>query len=209
MILADKDGVYHWVYEFHLMKNPVIFFTIAKIFLGIIAVGIIFMLCIDIPDIVRGYMDVEDIANFFKGVFLFSLAFLAIAFVGYVIYAAMQGWKYCVLFTMDEEGIEHKQLPVGYEKATVVSDLNVLLGLVAGNPTMAGIGLTSRRDSIRSNFKYVRSIQGIPSLCTIKVNEVLDKNQVYVDQEDYDFVYDYIVRRCPNARVRSLQAKRF
>jgi hypothetical protein len=34
-------------------------------------------------------------------------------------------------------------------------------------------------------------------LNTIKVNEPLSKNQVYVEKEDFDFVYNYILARCP------------
>ena len=35
----------------------------------------------------------------------------------------------------------------------------------------------------------------------IYVNEGLERNQVYAESADYDFVMDYISQRCENARV--------
>lgn len=198
-IVIDKEGVYRWVYEFGLFTNPTILFTVWKI-LGGIAVAM--LVCFGIFDVVNGSLSTEEIFEQLRNGVLFLLFILALSLVGYLVYGWMQGGTYCVIFAMDEEGILHKQLPKQYKKAQVVSALNIIAGIATGKPGQIGTGILSARDSISSNFANVRSIQGIRHRGVIKVNEPLAKNQVYVEPQDYDFVYDYIVSHCPNVTVK-------
>lgn len=51
----------------------------------------------------------------FSGMF-FSLGIaigiiLVLSVIGYFVYAAMSGWKYAVLFIMDEKEVVHQQMP--------------------------------------------------------------------------------------------------
>ncbi len=199
-IVCDDKGTYRWVYEFNMFTNPTILITLFKIFIGIGIGFFLFMLILLIPDLVNGYAGLNDVWNTF--VFNISMLgiLLALILVGYLVYAAVIGGKYCVLFTMDETGIEHKQLDKQYKKAQVISALNVVMGVASGNPTQTGIGILSTRNSMSSDFSVVRSIKGSRLLRVIKVNAPLSKNQVYVDPEDYDFVFNYIVSHCPNAK---------
>ncbi|MBQ9003147.1 MAG: hypothetical protein IJ087_14955 [Eggerthellaceae bacterium] len=134
---------------------------------------------------------------------LLALLFTGLTVAGYAVYAIMQGGKYCVVFTMDERGVTHKQLPRQFEKAQVLGVLNVPAGLAAGSPSQAAKGiLTATHDSTTSDFANVTSVKGSRSLRVIKVNEPLAKNQVYVEPEDYDFVLGYIRNHCPRANVK-------
>jgi hypothetical protein len=45
-------------------------------------------------------------------------------------------------------------------------------------------------------------VKAIRRMNTIKVNERFQKNRVYVSDEDFDFVYDYITSRCTNAKIK-------
>lgn len=199
-IVQDDAGTYRWAYEFNLLTNPVILFTVLKIFIGILAGLCIFMLILMIPDLANGYSDLSDVLGTLQFVGMMTLLFGVMGLVGYVFYALMMGGKYCVVFEMDEAGIEHRQLPKQYEKAQVIGALNVLAGLATGNPSQTGMGiLAASRNSSTSNFALVTSIKGSRRLQTIKVNEPLMKNQVYVEPEDYDFVFNHIVSHCPNA----------
>jgi len=201
-IVVDADGVYRWVYEFTLYTNPTILFTVLKIILGIVVGGIVVMLLFMVPDLVNGYADTGDVVDSLRFGGNFILFFFVLTCIGYVIYALMQGGKYCVVFTMDEKGITHKQLPRQFEKAKVISALNVLAGAASGNLSQMGAGfITASRDSISSDFANVRSVRGSRMLRVIKVNELAAKNQVYVEPGDYDFVFGYIVAHCPNASV--------
>ena len=202
-IIEDKDCTYRWVYEFNLLTNPTILLTVVKVFLGIIAALVVLGVVLTIPDLVQGYADAEDVLGVFRSGGIMALLFIVLTIVGYAIYALMNGGKYCVLFTMDDEGITHKQLPREFKKAQVVAGLNVLAGLVAGNLSQMGMGiLTATHDTTVSTFSSVRSVKGSRALHVIKVNEPLAKNQVYVEPGDYDFVFGYIRDHCPNAQVK-------
>ena len=202
-IVVDADGVYRWAYEFNLFTNPTILLTVIKVFLGIIAALIVFGLVLIIPDLVQGYAGADEVAGVFASGGAIALLFIVLTVIGYVIYALMNGGKYCVVFTMDEEGITHKQLPRQFEKAQVIGALNMIAGVASGNLSQTGMGiLTSTHDTTSSNFASVRSVKGSRALRVIKVNEPLAKNQVYVEPGDYDFVFNYIAERCPNAMVK-------
>ena len=202
-IVEDEHGTYRWVYEFNLLTNPTILLTVLKVFIGIVACLGVFMLVLLVPDLVQGYADPSDIIGTLRMTGLLALIFIVLTIVGYAIYALMNGGKYCVLFTMDDEGVTHKQLPREFKKSQVVAGLNVLAGLVAGNLSQMGMGiLTATHDTTVSTFSSVRSVKGSRALHVIKVNEPLAKNQVYVEPGDYDFVFGYIRDHCPNADVK-------
>ena len=139
----------------------------------------------------------------FIAILIGFLAMLGVTGLGYLVYALMNGGKYCVAFEMDDNGVTHRQMPSQVKKAEVVGMINVLAGIAAGNVSQVGIGLTSARSELSSDFSAVRSIDGNRRRCVIKVNEPFAKNQVYVEPADYDFVMGYITSRCPNAKVRN------
>ena len=47
-----------------------------------------------------------------------------------------------------------------------------------------------------SEFAKVKKVKAYPNKNLIKVNGVLDHNQVYVLKEDFEFVEKYIISRC-------------
>jgi hypothetical protein len=204
-IMLCQDGKYRWAYEFGLLRNPTILFLIWKIFSGI-ALGLaIFMLVLAVidngGDVIATAGDLLE--SDFIAILIGFLAMLGVTGLGYLVYALMNGGKYCVAFEMDDNGVTHRQMPSQVKKAEVVGMINVLAGIAAGNVSQVGIGLTSARSELSSDFSAVRSIDGNRRRCVIKVNEPFAKNQVYVEPADYDFVMGYITSRCPNAKVRN------
>ena len=106
-----------------------------------------------------------------------------------------------LVFEMDEKEISHIQLPVQQEKARRLGILTFFVGLFAKRPSTMGAGLLSTVKSVStSEFDKVRHVRSRRWLHTIKVNQLLDRNQVYVPDEDYDFVYDFIKNHCPNLK---------
>lgn len=187
-----EDGKYRWVYELDMMRNSAVLGTLFKIF------GFIFL----------GIWLVAAIAEGFSGFGQLTLTLLLIfagvsvlILLSYWIVAKMNGGKYCVLFTMDETGLMHTQLPRQYKKAQVAGWIAMLAGVLAGNPSAVGAGiLAATRNSLISNFSKVRTIQAVPRQNLIKVNSPLSKNQVYVDDAQFQFVLDFIRQHCPNAK---------
>ncbi|MBQ6551477.1 MAG: zinc ribbon domain-containing protein [Lachnospiraceae bacterium] len=198
-ILRCNDGVYRWVYELNLLKNPHIFLLLIKIFffiiLGIFAVGII-------SDLIRWGWDVSSLLSTLKVFGYFLIGMVVLVGISYLVYAAIMGGKYCVMFEMDEKGINHKQMPHQAKKAALLSDLAVLAGLGSGNFTLAGTGFAAARTEMYTDFAGARKLLGYSRRGLIKISKVLDHNQVYVDKEDYDFVYNYMAERCTNLKKK-------
>ena len=104
---------------------------------------------------------------------------------------------------MDDKGVNHIQLDKQYKKAQALGYLSALIGLSSGNLTTAGSGLmAATKQSLYTSFKKVKSIKVAKARNTIYVNETLSRNQVYVSNEDFDFVLEHILNNCPkNVRV--------
>ena len=192
-----QDGKYRWIYELNMYKNPSIIFVVFKIFGYIFLIAWAIMI---IADLFRG----EGWDMFWdntKMMLIFCAVFSVLTILAYLLVAASYGGKYIVLFEMDEEGVLHRQIKSQVKKAQVMGWLTVLAGVRAGNLTTVGVGLNSAtKTSSYSSFDHVRNVKAYRSRNLIKVNELLEKNQVYATDEDFDFVYDYIRSHCPNVK---------
>lgn len=192
-----SDGKYRWVYELNMITNPVIFLTVFKIFFWIVLIGWLvfgFFLYIIHGDW-KGFLDMGK-------AMLIALAVLAVlTFLGVALVSALYGGKYVVLFEMDDKQVSHIQVPVQAGKAKKLGFLTALVGIAAKKPSVAGAGmLAAGKNASTSVFKSVRSVKARRRLHLIKVDQLLDKNQVYVRDEDFDFVYEFIKSRCPQAK---------
>ena len=193
------DGKYRWVYELPMMKNPVVLFTIWKV-LGISALA---------PALLVFFISISD-DGFFSALLTMAevwgcvmAIFIVISLLAYTIVAASYGWKYVVLFIMNDDGVVHLQQEKQFKKAEAMAWLTAFAGAAAKNPTAAGAGLlAATKSSMTSEFKNVDSVIGKRRMNTIKVNQWFAKNQVYVDPADYDFVWEYITSRCKKAKIK-------
>ena len=190
------DGKYRWYYEFPMLKNPVILYTIWKIMVIVAIIPAIVVLLST-----KGFL--EAFKEFFI-VFLITFGIMfVLSIIGYFILATVYGFKYIVLFEMDEKGITHAQQEKQFTKAQAIGLLAVLAGIAKNDVGMAGTGiLSSSKKSMTSQFKNVETVIGIRSKNTIKVNQLFAKNQIYVNDEDYDFVWEYITSRCVKAKIK-------
>jgi hypothetical protein len=188
------DGKYRWVFEMSLTKNPTIPLLLLKV--ALLIVGIVFVLFL-VMGIIDG-TDIIEVLGFGLEVCGIALAIiLVLGLVAYLIYGSMMQWKYCVIFEMDDEGVLHAQQEAQVKKAGVMSDIAILAGLVAGNPTTVGAGLLSKTNSsMYTAFEDVRIIRAAKNRNVIYVNN----NHVYVCDEDFDFVLDFIKTRSPKAK---------
>ena len=102
---------------------------------------------------------------------------------------------------MDEERIKHIQLPRQVRKAQVVGVIAAMAGIAAKNPAAIGAGtLAAGKSSSTSEYRKVRRVVPRRALHLIKVNQLFERNQIYVQKEDFDFVYEYIKSRCPQKK---------
>lgn len=192
-----KDGKYRWVYKMSLLKNPTIFLTVFKLFAGVV-LGM-FLVFGFFLFVIHG--DWKGLWEMTKAMGLVMAIFFGLTILGVLLVAAMNHGKYIVLFEMDEEGIAHIVTPEQAKKAQKLGAITAIVGAGRGSLTTAGAGmLAASRDSSTSVFAHVRKVKPRRWLNVIKVNQLLNHNQVYVRKEDFDFVYNYIKSRCPKAK---------
>ena len=125
-ITLCPDGVYRWAYEYKMLKNPTIMFTVWKV-LGIAcaivaAIGLLFALFNgDIAD--KDYM-----LGFLKLILVALGVVLVLGVIGYLVLAAVYGGKYQVLFEMTDKYVKHIQMPKQFKKAEALSWLTAFAG---------------------------------------------------------------------------------
>ena len=161
----------------------------------------VFMLLVQLIDSTLDSL--SEYLGFFGPFFILLGVFMVIGVIAYLIVAASYGWKYMVLFTMDEKQIEHRQMKSQFNKASAMGWLTAAAGILAGRPGTAGAGiLAATRSASTSVLENVRVIKAVRGRNTIYVNQLLEHNQIYADGADFDFVLDFLIKHCPNAKVR-------
>lgn len=193
-----QDGKYRWVYEVNMLTNYSILFDVWKVF-GITIV--ILVVLFSIIFLFTGELNLDTIIGMGKGIVCAAGVLGVLSIIGYLVYAAMSGWKYVVLFIMDEKEVTHQQMPRAVKKAQIIGALTVLAGLASGRPGVVGTGVLSQsRSSMTSTLANVQRLIPSRRMNLIKVNQTLSKNRVYVGDEDFDFVYDFLCRHCVKAK---------
>lgn len=199
-IYLCPDGIYRWFYEMNMLKNPTILFTVWKV-LGIsFGIVIVFVLVLDlIQGVIQSVSDLWPAMKVF--VFLIPV-FFVIGIFAYLIVAWTFGWKYIVLFEMGEKYVKHIPSPKQFKKAQALNWLTVMVGAMAKNPSTMGAGmLAGAKGASTSVFRDVEYIRVCRRWHTIHVDQLLDKNQVYAEDADFDFVEKFIKERCPKAKT--------
>lgn len=198
-----EDGKYRWTYEFNMLRNPAIILVVYKIF-GI-PLSLPFLINV-ISLASKGELQKEWNDRLWSGsnpkIWLVVMAvFAVIILIAYLIVAWTYGGRYIVHFTMDEKEIIHEQEAVQFDRARKLAFVTFLVGMFAKKPGMMGQGmLIASKSTSTSDFANVRRIKPRRLMELIKVNKLLDRNQVYVPKEDFDFVLNYIRQHCTNAK---------
>lgn len=186
------DGKYRWVYEVNMLTNYSILFDVWKV-LGI-SIGILVLLFVVIA-IFDG--DWDSLAGMAPVLGVVALVMLVLGLIGYFIYAAISGWKYAVLFIMDEKEVVHQQMPNTVKKGQLIGALTILAGLASGRPGTVGTGILAQsRMSMISTLADVERLIPCRRMNLIKVNQRFAKNRIYVNDEDFDFVYNFLLTNC-------------
>ena len=192
------DGKYRWVYEVNMLTNYSILFDVWKV-LGI-SMGILVLLFVVIA-VFDGGWDVDMLIGMASTLGIVALVMLVLGLIGYFVYAAISGWKYAVLFIMDEKEVVHQQMPNTVKKGQLIGALTILAGLASGRPGAVGTGvLAQSRLSMTSTLAHVERLISCRKINLIKVNERFEKNRVYVNTEDFDFVYDFLLTHCTHLK---------
>ena len=195
------DGVYRWTFEFDMLRNPTILFTAWKV-LGI-AFGVVYLFTL-IVDLFQGAItSLADLWGASKVFLILAGGFLVLGILSYILLAALYGWKYQVLFEMTEDHVTHIQMPKQFKKTEAIGWLTAFAGALAGKPAIAALGSSvAARITMTSEFRCVRTVKARRRRNTIHVDYLLEKNQVYAADGDFDFVEQFILDRCVNAKIK-------
>ena len=197
-VLLYPDGKYRWVYEVNMLTNYSILFDVWKV-LGI-SIGILVLLFVIIA-IFDGDWSFDTLTGMASSLGIVVLVMLVLGLIGYFVYAAISGWKYAVLFIMDEKEVVHQQMPNTVKKGQLIGALTILAGLASGHPGVVGTGLLAQsRMSMTSTLANVERIIPCRRMNLIKVNQRFAKNRIYVNDEDFDFVYNFLLTNCKNLK---------
>lgn len=192
-VVLYGDGKYRWIYEKSLYGDRTILLLVMRVILISWLVLFLFLLFLAVSES-------SDIAGTLTVSLIVLAVLMGLCVVGYFLYAAIMGGKYCVVFAMDDAGVLHAQQSAQADKARLLGELTAIAGAATGNLTTTGVGLTSTRTQKYTSFKDVRSINVDRGHDTIH----LGGNQVYVTEKDMDFVLDFIKERCPKAEVKGV-----
>lgn len=194
------DGVYRWTYEFRMLKNPSAIYTVWAV-LGI-SCGIVFLMML-LFQLFNGNLSTgAEWLSLGKMLLILAGILLVLSILGYLVLGAVYGWKYQVLFEMTEEYVRHIQMPKQFEKAEALGWLTAIAGAKTGSAAATGSGLSmASRSSMTTELKNVSLLRIRRGRETIHVDLKLDKNQVYAETADFDFVESFLKEHCVNARI--------
>lgn len=198
-ILRGADGKYRWSYDFSLYRNPTILVLLWKIFFFILLGMFLLMLLLQSGQ--DGFQKaITGLAPVFGA--LMAGLFVLITF-AYLLYAAIMGGKYSVIFEMDQVGVKHIQLSRQFERSQLLSYFSMLAGLASGQVSAVAPGFNAAmKQSTYSKFQQVRAIAVDRRHEVIKLRTSdLVHNQVYAAQDDFDFVLSFIQSRVPANRA--------
>lgn len=196
-LFADYKGKYRWVYELSMLKSFFLLFEVWKV-LGLSAMIVVFFM--SVVSLVQGGGPSAMIFNMEMGALVFGIMFVLSIPAYYIVTKANNG-KYTVLFEMDDSGIDHIQIKT--DKAKALDLLVTFTGVATKSRTTTAAGMLSATGgSLYSRFSDVRRIRAYPKKHLITLSGRFMENQVYVDDEDFIKVYEYIVHHCPNADIR-------
>lgn len=192
------DGKYRWVYEVRFLRNPSIFLSLLKaMFMSVVIIFVMMVLV----SAFRGDLDLKQFLFWLEASGVMMVVFFGLAVLTMLVMAVIFHGKYVVLFVMDDKQVQHIQMARQVKKNQVVGMIVALMGAASENPTMVGAGmLSASSNGGTSEFAEVRRVKAFRRLNLIKVRQRIVRNQIYVPDEDFDFVYNYIKSHSPKVK---------
>lgn len=192
-----EDGKYRWTHPLDLKKNLTILILVYKLFGIFFSIPLLYL-------VVRAAIE-GDWAwawdNSIKIWLIVMAVFAVIVYLSYRIVVGLYGGKYIVHFTMDSGQLTYRQDAVQEERSRKFGLLVFLVGLVSEEPSTMGQGMYLASGSVHTApLDKIRRIRPCRSQQLIKLSQGLFQNRVYVQDEDFDLILDFLRKHCPNAK---------
>ena len=194
------DGVYRWVYVYDLWKNYTVILEIEKFF-ALACLGIMIILgLLEIPE--KGL--IKRIISSAQEAGVILAVFTVLLLISYPIYCFLSKGKYCVLFEMDDKSIMHTRMEKEVKNEELVEWLWAANEIIDSRLLSTGLSIaTASEASMETVFADVRKAVVSEKGRTITLICKITRNQVYVPDDKFEFVKNYILERCPEDVQRS------
>ena len=108
-----------------------------------------------------------------------------------------------LVYQMNNDEIMFSQTTDQAEMTRTIAAASAIVNAAGKNAggTIAGTGLAMRPNIYTAKFAKVSSVIGDRKDNLIWVNTFLQSLMIYVPDEFYDFVWNYIIQRCDRARI--------
>ena len=191
------DGKYRWTYDLNLVKNPTVFIDLIKVFSVITFCFWLLMVSVSLIKSGHRYR-LDEFLIGTKTILLVYAIMVFICIISYIVVIRINHGYYHLKFIMDEEGITYQQLESTTKKGERIAAAAVIL-----DTDNAAAALAAIQYEWTARYPKVRSVKTRRRRHLIKVNEILTKNRIYVDNpEDYEFVLHYVRDRCPKVKKK-------
>lgn len=194
------DGIYRWSYDMDMWHNRFMLKHVLKI---------VSVMCVLLFLTMLACFGPGNITPLFASLlFLIPMGALsALTLLIYLICALAMHGNYHLRFEMDENKIVLVQTAETSERNHTLASLATVAGIAAGQRNKANrVGATLRTaDSVgKTAFLDITRVRLFPGDDVIDLWEWFGMNQIYVSDEDYAFVRDFILARVSDkARNRS------
>lgn len=195
VVFQEKDGTYNWIYCLKMLQNLSLFWFVIKI-IAIIYAAIVITLLV----LTKGSGDILWLLGILGLVFV---AVIGIVLFSFWLVDKLYKGSYMLIYEMNDEGLTFSQTTDQARITRTIAATSAAVNAAGGNVggVLAGTGLAMSPNSWRADFSKVRSVKGKRSDNLIWVNTFLQYLMVYVPEDSYDFVWNYITVRCVKARI--------
>ena len=148
----------------------------------------------------KGHLRWHRVVDASTGFLWVVLAVAVLCLIGYVLTGIVSGGRYAAFFVMDEETVSHQQMKKDVKRSQLIAAINMMMDAESSAPAL----LAASQSPFVTPFKNVRKIKACRSRHLIKVDELLTKNRIFVENpEDYEFVLRYITEHCSKVKQRN------
>lgn len=129
--------------------------------------------------------------------------FMVLSLIAWCILMLSHGARYTFEFLMTEDQVVTLQTREERKRAQKLATAGFVLSLLNRNLTMVGTSLAvAAGDTFVSRYSDVKAVIAKRRNDLIKVNNVLQRNTIYAEPHQYEFVWNYITSHCPDAKIK-------
>lgn len=182
------DGKYRWIHERSYYKIPLLMIFIMKSVAVLIALIWLVFVLVNLGE--ESYWKEGGFKNTTIIFAIIMVVTMILIVIGYLIYAKKKGGKYFMIHEMDEEGIRYITLPTTTDLAGAEALLEPLSD--TKDTDRADDALAEAASIAYSEFRKVKVVRAFPEWSVVRLKEKLISTEVYLSDEHYRFVLEYI-----------------